>query len=69
MKYEEKIVAFVDILGFKSLVYDESKCEDIGAILKPPYLIRQESIAKMFKIKGVMMTSISKSKDSGTLSL
>lgn len=61
MKYEEKIVAFIDILGFKSLVNDESKCEDVGALLKLPYFIRQDSIVKMFKLKGVMMTSISDS--------
>lgn len=61
MKYEEKIVALIDILGFKNLVNDESKCEDIGAILKLPYFIRQDDIAKMLKIKSVMMTSISDS--------
>ncbi|WP_248928667.1 hypothetical protein [Paenibacillus hamazuiensis] len=61
MKYEERIIAFIDILGFKNLVNDESKCEDIGAILKLPYLIRQDNMAKMLKIKGVMMTSISDS--------
>lgn len=61
MKYTEKIVAFIDILGFKYFVNDESKCEDIGAILKLPYFIRQDGMAKMMKIKGVMMTSISDS--------
>jgi hypothetical protein len=61
MKYEEKIVALIDILGFKDLVNDESKCEDIGAILKLPYLMRHDDMVKMFKIKSVMMTSISDS--------
>ena len=55
MKYGEKIVALIDILGFKRLVNDESKFDDIGAILKLPYLMRQESIVKMMKIKGVMI--------------
>lgn len=59
--YLEKIVAFIDILGFKNLVQDEAKCEDIGVILKLPYLIRTDDIAKRLKIKGVMMTSISDS--------
>lgn len=61
MSYEERIVAFIDILGFRNLVNDESRCEDIGAILRLPYLIRQDHMAKMLKIKGVMMTSISDS--------
>ncbi|MDI3311811.1 MAG: hypothetical protein QJR05_10360 [Thermoanaerobacterium sp.] len=61
MRYEERIIAFIDILGFKNLVNDEFKCEDIGAILKLPYLLRQDYVVKMLKIKGVMMTSISDS--------
>lgn len=61
MEYTENIVAFIDILGFKSLVNDESKFEDIGAILKLPYFIRQDDVTKMMKLKGVMMTSISDS--------
>jgi len=61
MGYEERIIAFIDILGFKNLANNEFKCEDIGAILKLPYLLRQDCIVKMLKIKGVMMTSISDS--------
>lgn len=61
MQYEERIIAFIDILGFKNFVNDESKCEDVGAILKIPYMLRQDEITKIFKIKGVMMSSISDS--------
>ncbi len=61
MKYKEKIVAFIDILGFKRLINDESKFDDIGAILKLPYFMGQDNIVKMMKLKGVMMTSISDS--------
>lgn len=61
MVYTEKIVAFIDILGFKYLVNDESKVEDIGAILKLPYFMGQDGVAGMLKIKSVMMTSISDS--------
>lgn len=60
-KYEERIVAFIDILGFKNIVNDDSKCEEIGAILKLPYVIRQENMIKLLKIKGIMITSISDS--------
>src|SRR5699024_780575 len=58
---KEKIVAFIDILGFKRLVNDESKLDDIGVILKLPYFMRQDDISKMLKLKGVMLTSISDS--------
>ncbi|RRD94614.1 hypothetical protein EII17_07480 [Clostridiales bacterium COT073_COT-073] len=49
MKYEEKIVAFIDILGFKNLVNDEKKMEIIAAILKMPYRLREGDMAKFLK--------------------
>lgn len=61
MQYQEKIVAFIDILGFKNLVSDESKCEEIGALLKMPYLLQQNDMMTLLKIKGLVMTSISDS--------
>ncbi|MFB5269831.1 hypothetical protein ACE41H_24050 [Paenibacillus enshidis] len=61
MKYEERIIAFIDILGFKNLVNNDLMCEDIGAILKLPYVLRQGDMLKRLKITGMMMTSISDS--------
>ncbi|WIV13643.1 hypothetical protein [Proteiniborus sp. MB09-C3] len=46
MKYKEKIVVFIDILGFKRLVNDESKFDDSGTILKLPYFMSQDDEAK-----------------------
>ena len=59
--YQEKIVVFLDMLGFKNLVNDESKCEKTGALLKMPYLLGKNDNPKLLKIKGLSMTSISDS--------
>lgn len=61
MKYEEKIVAFIDILGFKNLVNEETNIETVEATLRMPYNFRKDDMAKQLKITGVMMTSISDS--------
>lgn len=61
MKYVESIVAIVDILGFKDLVNDDSKVEEIGAILKIPYVMRNKKIKGLLKLRDVEMTSISDS--------
>lgn len=59
--YEKRIIAFIDILGFKNIVRNENECEKINAILKIPYLIRRDASPKILKLSGVMMTSISDS--------
>lgn len=60
-EYQERIVVLLDILGFKSLVNDESRCEEIGTLLKMPYILEQIDIQRFFKIKGLTTTSISDS--------
>ncbi len=61
IKYEKRIVAFVDILGFKAAVQDVERCSEIGTILKLPYQLRKGDWPKTIKMTGVMMTSISDS--------
>lgn len=61
IKYKRQIVAFIDILGFRNLTMDKSKCADIADILKTPYMLREGDIPKMMHISNVMMTSISDS--------
>ncbi len=59
--YQEKIVAFIDILGFEHLIGDESKCKEIGAILHLPSLLQKNGMVKVLKTKDVAMSSISDS--------
>lgn len=61
MKYERRIVAFLDVLGFRQVVMDETRCEQIGSLLKLPYSLRMGDWPKLMKLTGMMMTSISDS--------
>lgn len=61
VRYEKRIIAFIDILGFKNIVRNEYECEKVNAILKLPYYIRKDDLPKISKLSGVMMTSISDS--------
>lgn len=58
VRYEKRIIAFIDILGFKNIVRSEYECEKVNAILKLPYYIRKDELHKISKLSGVMMTSI-----------
>lgn len=59
VKYEDRIVAAISILGFQEYLSDEGKCEQVGAILRLPYIFKENETARMLKIKGIVMTSLS----------
>lgn len=61
IQYPNCIVAYLDILGFKNLVLDESKCETIGAVLHLPYVFSGEDVATFFKLSSIQLSSISDS--------
>lgn len=58
-RYQERIVVFMDLLGFKRLVDDTERCQEIGMILNLPNMLME--LETLLKIKNVMISSISDS--------
>ena len=55
-RYQERIVVFMDLMGFKKLVDQEDRSQEIGAILDLPTAIMENY--QDFKVKNVMISSI-----------
>lgn len=58
-RYQERIVVFMDLMGFKKLVDQEDRCQEIGVILDLPTMFME--LYQYLKLKNVMISSISDS--------